>query len=397
MSDLKNKGFSTRSIHSDRHENEYGSLTFPIYATSTMVFPSAEVGGRRFAHEDSGFKYSRLGNPSTTYLAEKIASLENCEAALCCSSGMAAISSALMTVMKAGDHLICDKAIYGGTYALFEQSFPDFGIEVTFVEQNNLDEIKAAIKPNTKVLYLETPVNPTMKVMDLEVLSAFAKEHNLITVADNTISTPYITRPKDYGIDIIVHSGTKYLNGHGDVIAGFVAGDKDFIDKCTRGIFKDLTAAVMSPFDAFLINRGLKTLRIRVKEHCENAQKVAEFLYEHPAVKKVYYPGLPSHETHEIAKKQMNGMYTGLLSFELKGGFEAGKQVANNLKIFSLAVSLGDCESLIQHPASMTHSPYSREDLKKADIDLGLLRASIGLEDIEDIIDDLKTELDKLI
>lgn len=397
MSDLKKKGFATRSIHNERHEGEYGALTFPIYATSTIIFENAQQGGRRFALEEDGFIYSRLGNPSTAYLAEKMAKLENCEAALCLSSGMGAIGTVFFTALKAGDHVVSDKVIYGCTHALFEHQLEKFDIEVSFVDFTNPDEVKAAIKENTKILYVETPANPTLKIIDLEWVAKTAKEHGLMSVVDNTVATPYLTRPKELGIDVIVHSATKYLNGHGDVIAGIICGDADFVGKCTLEGQKDMTGSVMSAFDAFLINRGLKTLPIRMDKHSENAMAVAEFLEGHAAVKKVYYPGLKSHEGHEIAKKQMNGKYSGLIAFELKGGYDAALELANSLKIFKLAVSLGDCESLIQHPASMTHSPYSPEDRKAAGIDDGLLRASIGLENVEDIIEDLKVVLDKLV
>ncbi|MDR1781647.1 MAG: methionine gamma-lyase [Bacilli bacterium] len=394
---LKEKGFATRAIHNERHEAEYGALTFPIYQTSTIVFDSAEQGGRRFALEEGGYIYSRLGNPSTTYLQEKLACLEGTEAALVLSSGMGAIGTVFMTALNEGDHVISDKVIYGCTHSLFEHHLPRFGIEVSFVDLTNPEEVKAALKENTKIIYCETPANPTLKIIDLEWVAKFAKEHNLMSVVDNTVATPYCTRPKEFGIDVVVHSATKYLNGHGDVIAGAICGDADFILKCNLEGQKDITGSVMSPFDAFLINRGLKTLEVRMERHCANAQAVAEFLETHPAVAKVYYPGLKSHKDHEIAKKQMNDKYSGLMAFELKGGYDAAKNLANSVKVFKLAVSLGDCESLIQHPASMTHSPYSKEDRIAAGIDDGLLRASIGLENVEDIIEDLKVNLDKLI
>ncbi|MDR3214717.1 MAG: methionine gamma-lyase [Bacilli bacterium] len=393
----KRKGFATRSIHNETHEKEYGALTFPIYQTSTIVFENAEQGGRRFALEEGGFIYSRLGNPSTAYLQEKLANLEGCEAALVLSSGMGAIGTVFMTALSAGDHVISDKVIYGCTHSLFEHHLPRFGIEVTFVDLTNDDEVKAALRENTKLIYCETPANPTLKIIDLEKVAKFAKENNLLSVVDNTVATPYLTRPKEFGIDVIVHSATKYLNGHGDVIAGAICGDLDFVMKCNLEGQKDITGSVMSPFDAFLINRGLKTLEVRMERHSKSAMAVAEFLEGHPAVKKVYYPGLASHKDHDVAKRQMNGQYSGLLAFELKGGFEDAKKVANSVKVFKLAVSLGDCESLIQHPASMTHSPYSQEDREAAGIDDGLLRASIGLENIDDIIEDLRVNLDKLV
>ncbi|WP_423363916.1 methionine gamma-lyase [Mycoplasma sp. P36-A1] len=396
MNNEKKLGFATRSIHTSRHENEYGTLTFPIYASSTMIFDDTKQGGRRFALEEEGYIYSRLGNPSTTYLQEKMASLENTEAALALSSGMGAIATALWTALKTGDHIVADEVLYGCTRALLEHQLTKFGVETTFVDFCDQKALEGAIKENTKILYCETPANPTLKIIDLNVVATLAKKYELLSIVDNTVATPYITRPKEFGIDVIVHSATKYLNGHGDLIAGIICGDKDFILKCNLEGLKDMTGSVMSSFDAFLINRGLKTLPIRMDRHSQSAMKVAEFLEKHPAVEKVYYPGLKSHQNHDIALKQMS-MFSGLIAFELKGGYAAAEQLANSLEVFTLAVSLGDTESLIQHPASMTHSPYALEDRLACGIKDSLLRASIGLEDLDDIINDLAKHLDELI
>ena len=399
MSDLKKKGFATKAIHNELRDNNFGALTFPIYPTSTFIFENAQQGGRRFELAEEGMIYSRLGNPSTLYLEEKIARLENCEAALALSSGMGAISTALWTLLKSGDHLIADKTLYGCTHSLIETHFPKFGITHSFINMDEPGELEKTLKeyPNTKVIYFETPANPNLKIIDMAMVAELGKKYGVTTVTDNTVATPYLTRPKDFGIDVIVHSVTKYLNGHGDVIAGMICGDADFLLQCRMEGQKDMTGSVMSPFDAFLINRGLKTLQIRMEKHCENAMKMAEFLESHPAVEKVYYPGLKSHKNHEVAKKQMNGKYSGLMSVVLKGGYDAALTLANSLKLFALAVSLGDAETLIEHPASMTHSTYDEASLKDAGIDKGLLRISVGLEDVEDLIDDLKTELDKLV
>lgn len=396
MENLKKEGFATNAIHSKIHEKEFGTLVFPIYATSTMIFDSAEQGGRRFALEEPGFIYSRLGNPSTMYLEEKIARLEGCEAALCLSSGMGAIGTVFFTMLKSGDHVLSDNVIYGCTHALFEHQLSKFGIEVEFIDFNDLELVEKSIRPNTKAIYFETPANPTLKINDIKALAKIAKEHKVMSIVDNTVATPFITRPKELGIDVIVHSATKYLNGHGDVIAGFICGDSEFLMNCRLQGQKDITGSVMSAFDAYLINRGLKTLEVRMQRHCSNAMAVAEFLEAHPAVEKVYYPGLKSHDNHEIAKAQMKNGYSGLLAFEVKGGYDAAKQIANGVEVFSLAVSLGDCESLIQHPASMTHSPYSAEDRLACGIKDSLLRASIGLENVEDLIADLKKQLDAI-
>ena len=306
MADFKNKSFATRTIHNGIHEETYGALTFPIYATSTIVFDDTKQGGNRFAGKEEGFIYSRLANPSTMYLEQKMASLENCDAALCLSSGMGAIATVFLTALKAGDHVICDEVVYGCTHSLLEHQLIKFGIEYTFVDLTDEAATRAAVKDNTALIYAETPANPTLKIVDLAFIAKIAKEFNLISVVDNTVATPYITRPKEFGIDVIVHSATKYLNGHGDVIAGIICGDADFLMKCRLEGQKDMTGSVMSAFDAFLINRGLKTLHVRMERHSENAQKVAEFLDSHPNVEEVYYPGLKDHPGYEIAKKQMS-------------------------------------------------------------------------------------------
>lgn len=395
MKNLSKMSLSTRAIHSPIHEGEYGSLTFPIYATSTIVFDNAKQGGDRFAGNTDGYIYSRLGNPSTTYLETKIASLEGCESALALSSGMGAIATVLLTALSCNDHIIADTVLYGCTHALIEHQLTKFGIEVTFVDFNDFDLLEASIKSNTKMLFFETPANPTLKIIDIEKIAQLAKKHKLMSVIDNTVSTPYITRPKEFGIDVIVHSATKYLNGHGDVIAGLICGDKDFLLRCRLEGQKDITGSVMSAFDAFLINRGLKTLSVRMERHSESAMLVAQFLESHPKVEIVYYPGLKNHLNHDVAKKQMS-IYSGLIAFEVIGGYDSAQKLADSLELFKLAVSLGDCESLVQHPASMTHSPYCEQDRLKAGIKDNLLRISVGLEDVNDIIDDLKKHLDNL-
>lgn len=396
MKDFNNKGFATKAIHNGWKENQFGSLTFPIHATSTTVFSNAVQGGNRFAGEEEGFIYSRLGNPSTAYLEQKLARLEGCEAALVLSSGMGAIATVFLTALQSGDHIICDEVIYGCTHSLLEHHMHKFNIGVTFVDTSDDAQLNGALKENTKMIYVETPANPTLKIVDLEKIAKFAEANNLMSVVDNTVATPYLTRPKEYGINVIVHSVTKYLNGHGDVIAGAICGDNEFLTRCRLEGQKDMTGSVMSAFDAFLINRGIKTLEVRMDRHCENAQKVAEFLQAHPNVDKVYYPGLPSHKNHEIAKKQMHGKYSGLIAFEVKGNKVTTQKVADGVEMISLAVSLGDAESLIQHPATMTHSTYSPEDLAHAGIPENLLRLSVGLECVDDIIADLKAQLDKI-
>lgn len=394
--ETKKYGLGTTAIHAGTLKNLYGTLAMPIYQTSTFIFDSAEQGGRRFALEEAGYIYTRLGNPTTTVLENKIAALEEGEAAVATSSGMGAISSTLWTVLKAGDHVVTDKTLYGCTFALMCHGLTRFGIEVTFVDTSNLDEVKNAMKENTRVVYLETPANPNLKIVDLEALSKLAHTNpNTLVIVDNTFATPYMQKPLKLGADIVVHSVTKYINGHGDVIAGLVITNKELADQIRFVGLKDMTGAVLGPQDAYYIIRGMKTFEIRMERHCKNAKKVVEFLNKHSKIKRVYYPGLETHPGHEIAKKQMKD-FGAMISFELKDGFEAGKTLLNSLKLCSLAVSLGDTETLIQHPASMTHSPYTKEEREAAGITDGLVRLSVGLENVEDIIADLEQGLEKI-
>ena len=394
--EMKKLGLGTTAIHAGTLKNLYGTLAMPIYQTSTFIFDSAEQGGRRFALEEAGYIYTRLGNPTTTVLENKIAALEEGEAGIAMSSGMGAISSTLWTVLKAGDHVVTDKTLYGCTFALMNHGLTRFGVEVTFVDTSNLDEVKNAMKKNTRVVYLETPANPNLKIVDLEALSKLAHTNpNTLVIVDNTFATPYMQKPLKLGADIVVHSVTKYINGHGDVIAGLVITNKELADQIRFVGLKDMTGAVLGPQDAYYIIRGMKTFEIRMERHCKNAKKVVEFLNKHPKIERVYYPGLETHPGHEIAKKQMKD-FGAMISFELKGGFEAGKTLLNNLKLCSLAVSLGDTETLIQHPASMTHSPYTKEEREAAGITDGLVRLSVGLENVEDIIADLEQGLEKI-
>ena len=394
--EIKKCGLGTTAIHAGTLKNLYGTLAMPIYQTSTFIFDSAEQGGRRFALEEAGYIYTRLGNPTTTVLEDKIAALEEGEAAVATSSGMGAISSTLWTVLKAGDHIVTDKTLYGCTFALMCHGLTRFGIDVTFVDTSNLDEVKNAMKENTRVVYLETPANPNLKIVDIEALAKIAHTNpNTLVIVDNTFATPYMQKPLTLGADVVVHSVTKYINGHGDVIAGLVITNKALADQIRFVGLKDMTGAVLGPQDAYYIIRGMKTFEIRMERHCKNARKVVEFLNNHPKIERVYYPGLETHPGYEIAKKQMKD-FGAMISFELKGGFEAGKTLLNSLNLCSLAVSLGDTETLIQHPASMTHSPYTKEEREAAGITDGLVRLSVGLENVEDIIADLEHGLEKI-
>jgi methionine-gamma-lyase len=389
-------GFATKAIHGGHSPNAAGALVTPIYQASTFRFASAEQGARRFALEEEGYIYTRLGNPNSTELEQKLALLEGAEAAVTTGSGMGAITSAFWTVLEPGDHIVAGKALYGCTFAFLGHGASKFGIETTFVDMSRLEEVEAALKPNTKVVYLESPANPTMTIADIAKICALA--HTIpgcMVFVDNTYCTPYLQKPIELGADVVLHSATKYLNGHGDVIAGIVAGRKEFVDQVRYFGVKDLTGSVLSPFDAYLIVRGFKTLALRMERHCANAQIVAEFLQRHPAVAAVHYPGLNTFPQFELAKRQMR-LPGAMIAFELTGGIEAGRTLMNSVQLCTLAVSLGDTETLIQHPASMTHSPYSPEERELCGISDGLVRLSVGLEDPEDIIADLQAVLDTL-
>lgn len=388
-------GFNSRAIHAGhRHCKETGAHATPIYQTSTFIFENVDQGAARFKGEEDGYIYTRLGNPTIAELEDKIASLEGGEAGIATGSGMAAISTTLLTLLGKGDHILAADTLYGCTFGFIEEMLPKYGVEVTFVDAANLEEVEKNMKSNTKVVYIETPANPTLKIVDIEKTAEIAHKYGAYLVVDNTFMTPYLQRPIELGADFVVHSATKYLGGHGDVIAGLIVGPKDIMAEMKIPYLKDL-GGIISPFDAWLVSRGIKTLGIRMDKHCENALKVAEYLEQHPLVEKVFYPGLPSHPQHELAKKQMSG-FGGMISFELKGGLEAGKVLMNSVKFMSLAVSLGCVDTLIQHPASMTHSPVPKEERLKAGITDGLIRVSIGIEDVEDIIADFEQAFNKV-
>ena len=395
---LDKMGFGTRAVHAGNvRDTQYGSLTMPIYQTSTFYFDSCEQGGRRFAGEEGGYIYTRLGNPTTTVLENKIAALEGGEACAAASSGMGAISSCLWSIAGAGKHIIADETLYGCTFALLSHGMTQYGVEVTFTDLSKLENLTANLRENTVAVYLETPANPNLKITDIELLAKAAHEYNpeILVVCDNTFASPALQNPLKLGADVVVHSATKYLNGHGDVIAGFVVGSAEFITKVKMFGLKDMTGATLGPFESWLILRGLKSLEIRVERHTASAKKIAEYLYNNDKVEHVNYPGLPTHPGHEIAKRQMKD-FGGMISFEIKGGKEAGMKFCNALKLCTIAVSLGDAETLIEHPASMTHSTYGPEDLKTAGISAGLIRLSVGLENAEDIIADMQQAFDSI-
>lgn len=390
----KSKHPATICLHEGYQPTGNDPLIMPIYQTSTFVFESCEFGGECFSGEQNGNIYTRLGNPNFHAVEAKIAALEGAEAAVLTSSGMGAIAATLWTLLSSGDHLIAAKTIYGCTFSLFSHHLSRFGIEVEFIDFNDLAQLKNALKFNTKAIFFETPANPDLSIYDIRQISTIAHQYNseIQVIIDNTFATPILQQPIKLGADIVVHSATKALNGHSDIISGVVVGKAELMQRIQMEGIKDLTGAVPSPHDAFLLLRGLKTLSIRVKAQNEQTMRIATALENHPAVEKVIFPGLSSHPQHELATQQMTG-FGNIISFNIKGGFNAAKKMLNSVELCALAVSLGCVHTLIQHPASMTHSSYSAEELANAGIANNLIRISIGLEDYEDIWSDLNQAL----
>lgn len=385
--------FSTMAIHHGYNpmDNE-GALTPPLHLTSTFTFETAEAGGNMFAGEQAGHIYSRISNPTTDLLERRIAVLEGAEAGLALASGMGAITATLWTLLSPGDEIILDKTLYGCTFSFMHHGLAKFGITVTHVDLTRAENLKAAMSDKTKVVYFETPANPNMRLVDIAAVAGIAHAGGAHLVVDNTYATPYLTQPIKLGADIVLHSATKYLGGHGDVVAGLLAGSAELVADIRLQGMKDMTGAVMAPFNAMLILRGLKTLALRMDRHCSNAATVAQMLEKSPAVQKVWYPGLQSFEQYDLAQRQMS-QFGGMIAFELTGGKQAGIEMMNRLELISRAVSLGDAETLVQHPASMTHSTYTTEELAEHGISEGLVRLSIGLEGVDDILADLAQAL----
>lgn len=381
--------FASQNIHIGNHKSDphFGSVVPPIYPTSTYQFPTAKEGALRFSGKKKGLIYSRFTNPTVYALEKKLAAIEHCERALATSSGMAAISLTLLHFLKAGDSIIAHKVLYGGSYEFIAHILPRYGINVHMVDVNDENEVLSKLDDTTKLIYFETPTNPLLEIVDIEKIVQLAKKHSIISVIDNTFAPPPFQYPHDMGVDIVIHSLTKYIGGHSDVIGGAILGDLKYMDPLfgSSYIFYGPT---MSPFTAYLIMRGISTLEVRLREQEKHAFKVAQYLEAHPMVDRVYYPGLESHPQHELAKKQMHG-YGSVMSFEVKGGYAAGEKLVNAVEMITLAVSLGAVESLIEHPASMTHSELSPEERQNSGIGEGLIRISVGLEDTEDIIADL--------
>lgn len=389
--ETKNKGFSSKLIHAGGIHDEKGSAVTPIYQTSTFKFRNADHGARCFSGEEKGYIYTRLGNPTIEDLEVTVAELENGYASLAVASGMAAVNTVYLTVLGAGDHMVAHNALYGPSRAIMEKLYPKYGIESSFVDATKIEEIEKAIKPNTKLLFLETPANPTIGITDLKAATELAHKHGILVCVDNTFCSPYLQRPFEFGVDIVLHSMTKFINGHADIVGGIViAKDKELFDELKYVMIN--MGFNMDPHQAYLVRRGLKTLAIRIDKAQENSIKVADYLEAHPKVEWVLYPGLKSHPQYELGLEQMDGP-GAMISFGVKGGLEAGKKVMDNVKLALLAVSLGGIETLIQHPASMTHSKLSKEVKISAGISDGLVRLAIGIEDVEDIIADLDQAL----
>lgn len=365
----------------------------PIYQTSTYILEDFDTAVYLNQHVDEGFVYARFGSPNCDELEKKIAHLEHAEAALATASGLGAISTAVMSIVKAGDHVVFGDVIYGCTYALFAKVLTNLGVTYTRVDTTDPQKVAEAIQPNTSLVYVETPANPTLKISDIAAISEIVHSHEGISmVVDSTFASPYLQNPLDLGADLVVHSATKYLSGHGTVTAGLIAGSKERIDRC-RMPYLQCFGAVLDPFAAWQLMQGMKTLGIRMERHCSNAMKVARFLESHPKIDRVYYPGLESHPTHEIAKKQMHGGFGGMMSADIKGGMDAVRTVMNNVKVFSLATSLGNVDSLIQHSPSMSHFDMTPEERYASEIFDGQVRLSIGIEDVDDLIADLDQAL----
>lgn len=391
--DSKKLGFFTRQVHAGEFEDPMGSATVPIYQTSTFKFKNADHGAACFSGEDDGYIYTRLGNPTIEALENAVANLEGGFAGIATSSGMAAITTVYLAFLGKGKHIVSHNALYGPARGVMETVFSRFGVEYSYVDTTNIENVRAALKPNTTMIYTETPANPTIGISDLKALAEAARENDVPLVVDNTFCSPFLQRPLEFGADIVVHSMTKFLNGHADVVAGMIVSGSEKYHKMMKPVMTNM-GCNMDPHQAYLVHRGLKTLGLRIAKAQESAEKIAEYLENHPKVEWVKYPGLKSHPQYELAQNQMDGPGT-MLSFELKGGFEAGKRMMDNVKLVLLAVSLGGVESLIQHPASMTHSKISHEHKLEAGITDGLVRFAVGIEDVDDIIADLDQALDK--
>ena len=384
------QNFETLAIRTQTERTQYDEHSVPLYLTSSFIFEDAEDMRASFAEEKPKNLYSRFTNPNVTEFVDKIAQMEGAETGYAFATGMAAIYSTLASLLSAGDHILSCRSVFGSTHTLFTKYFPKWNINTTYFEAHE-EDIEKYIRPETKILYLETPTNPAIEVLDLEKMGKIAKKYNLLFVVDNCFATPYIQQPIKYGADIVVHSATKLIDGQGRVLGGVAVGRADLIREIY--LFARNTGPAMSPFNAWVLSKSLETLALRVEKHCENTLKVAEFLEQHPNVEFVKYPFLKSHPNHEVAKKQMK-LGGSIVAFQVKGGVEGGRNFLNKIKMCSLSANLGDTRTIVTHPASTTHSKLSEEERNEVGITAGLVRCSVGLENAEDIIADLKQALE---
>lgn len=392
---MSDKSIYTKAVHAgDNHSEHYGAMSVPIYPASIYAFPDADEGATIHNEEKHGYYYGRLGNPTQRALEASVADLENGEAALALASGMAAVSAAVFTLVKTGDHIVSPVSGYSTTMNFLHHINERFGIESTFVDAADPESYRAAIRPNTKLLWIETPSNPVVRITDIAAVVAIAKEHGIATVADNTFATPYNQRPLELGVDALIHSATKYLGGHSDLTAGVLVGSSKIVKAARQGANK-FYGGNIAPQVAWLVLRGIKTLALRMERHNRNAYAIANMLSHHHKVEAVHYPGLRSHQNHEVAIRQMHGGFGGMIGLDV-GSVEAGKAFANGVKLCTLATSLGGVETILQHSASMTHAAIPREDRLKADISDGLIRLSVGIEDIDELTADIEQALDKI-
>jgi O-succinylhomoserine sulfhydrylase len=382
--------FETKAIRTQTERSQYSEHSTPLYVTSSFVFDDAEDMRASFNEEKEKNLYSRFSNPNTTEFVDKVVAMEGAEAGYAFATGMAAIFSTFGALLESGDHIVSARSVFGSTHTLFTKYLPKWNITTSYFDINKPETIEALITPNTKILYAESPTNPAIDIIDLELLGKLAKKHNILLVIDNCFATPYLQNPIKYGADLVLHSATKLMDGQGRVLGGVAVGRADLIREIY--LFSRNTGPAMSPFNAWVLSKSLETLAIRVEKHCENALKVAEFLDNHKLVNWVKYPFLKSHPQYEVAKKQMK-LGGNIVAFEVKGGIEAGRQFLNNIKLCSLSANLGDTRTIVTHPASTTHSKLSESDRLEVSITDGLVRVSVGLENIDDIISDLKQAL----
>lgn len=385
------ENFETSAIRTQTERTQFDEHSTPLYLTSSFIFQDAEDMRASFAEEKPKNLYSRFSNPNVTEFTEKIAKMEGAEAGYAFATGMAAIYSTFAALLNAGDHIVSCQSVFGSTHTLFTRYFPKWNIETSYFKAGDAENIEQYIKPNTKILYLETPTNPAIEILDLEFFGQIAKKHNLIFIVDNCFATPYLQQPIKYGADVVVHSATKLIDGQGRVLGGIAVGKEDLIREIY--LFARNTGPALSPFNAWVLSKSLETLAIRVEKHCENALKVAEFLESHPNVELVKYPFLKSHPSYEVAKKQMK-LGGNIVAFEIKGGIEGGRNFLDKIQMCSLSANLGDTRTIVTHPASTTHSKLSDEERNEVGITAGLVRCSVGLENVDDIIADLKQALD---